>query len=46
MRLSRRVGKGPGAAAAWSEVVDDLVGRGLDRERVEALLCRVRGRAL
>jgi hypothetical protein len=45
MRLSRRVGQGPEAAAAWSEVVDDLVGSGMDRERVEALLNRVRGRA-
>jgi len=45
MRLWQRVAKDPGAAAVWSEVADDLVQRGMDRERVEALLNRARGRA-
>lgn len=41
-RLWRRAGSGPDAERAWHEVVDDLVERGWDRERVETLLLRLR----
>lgn len=41
-RLWRRAGSGPEAERAWREVVDDLVERGWDRERVETLLLRLR----